>query len=103
MSLPEGKKCYNAGKISGLNVLEALAKFRQYDELIYQSSGMLPVNPMIYGLKWSRPWWMHMIFDLILMLRCDAVFFQPDWKESKGARIEHWVAEKLGMEIFESF
>ena len=100
MNLPERKRCYNAGRISGLNLLGAAAKFRKFDELIYQETGMHPVNPMVHGIRWSRPWWMHMVYDISLLLRCDAVFFQPDWVESRGARIEHFIAEMVGMEIY---
>ena len=100
IKLPEGRRCYNAGKISGLNYLGALAKFRKFDEQIYIETGLHPVNPMVHGLKPCRPWWMHMLYDLHLMLRCDAVFFQPDWVESRGAKIEHFVAELFGMEIY---
>lgn len=100
IKLPEGKRCYNAGKISGLNYLGVLAKFRKYDEQIYGETGMHHVNPMVHGLKPSRPWWMHMVYDLHLMLRCDAVFFHPDWVESRGSRIEHFVAELFGMDIY---
>lgn len=55
IKLPEGRRCYNAGKISGLNYLGALAKFRKFDEQIYSETGMHPVNPMVHGLKPCRP------------------------------------------------
>lgn len=42
IKLPEGRRCYNAGKISGLNYLGALAKFRKFDEQIYSETGMHP-------------------------------------------------------------
>lgn len=98
--LPKGKRCYNAGKISGLNYLGALAKFEKYDKIIFENTFMHPINPMLYGLKPCRPWLMHMIYDITLLLRCRAVFFQPDWVESRGARIEHRIAVLFGKEIF---
>jgi hypothetical protein len=36
--------------------------------------------------------------NLILMRRCDAVFFIPDWQYSKGAKEEHDCATRLGMD-----
>lgn len=100
MSLPTtGPRCYNAGKISGLSYLGALNKFQKFDKVIRERTGMTPVNPMIHGLNPSSPWWRHMLYDLGLMVRCDMVFFQPDWVESRGAKIEHAVARLLGKTI----
>ena len=100
MKLSEEKKCYNAGKISGLSTLTAYAKFKDYDKLIQEEIGMSPVNPMIHGLNWDRPWLMHMIYNLWMLLRCDAVFFQPNYQESRGARIEYAVSHFFGKRIF---
>ena len=100
MNLPEGIRCYNAGKITGLSYLGALAKFRKFDEPIMLKTGMNPVNPMVHGLKPKDPWLIHMVYDLHLMLRCDAVFVQPDWIESRGAKIEFKVAKLIGKDIY---
>lgn len=91
-------KCYNAGKISGLSFLKAWNKFDKYDKLI-QEMGMIPVNPMKDGLKVSRPWWMHMLYDLSLLVRSQCVVFHPDWEKSKGAIIEFKVAKFLRKKI----
>ena len=56
MKLPEGKKCYNAGKISGLSILGASAKFAKFDKFIATEMGMIPINPMQHGLSWNQPW-----------------------------------------------
>ena len=91
-------KCYNAGQITGLPYLVAYSNFDKYDKVI-ESMGMTPVNPMKEGLRPSCPWWMHMIYDLWLMARCQHVYFQPNWTESRGARIEFVVARLLRKEI----
>lgn len=85
------KRCYNAGKISGLSYLSARAKFDKFDEEI-RKAGMVPVNPMVDGLRADRPWWMHMVYDALLLVGCSHVLFQPDWFQSKGARIEFKLA-----------
>lgn len=92
------KKCYNAGKISGLSYLDAYNKFDRYDKDI-ERRGMLPVNPMKVGLRPRRPWWMHLVYDLGLLIGCSHVVFQHDWEESRGARIEHCVARLLRKKI----
>ena len=91
-------KCYNAGKISGLPYIAAYHKFDRYDSEIEQM-GMTPVNPMKDGLKPTRPWWMHLVYDLWLLVRCSHVAFQPDWEQSRGARIEYRVAQALRKRI----
>lgn len=92
-------KCYNAGKISGLPYLEAFQKFAKTDKIIRDVLGYEPINPMIKGLAPDNPWWAHMLCDLVLMLGCKAVYFQPDWEESKGARIEMRVARLFRKDI----
>jgi hypothetical protein len=37
-----------------------------------------------------------------MMLLCDGVSLLPDWKKSKGAKIEARLALKLGMDVRES-
>ena len=91
-------KCYNAGKISGLSYLTARYKFEKFDKTI-KDMGMIPVNPMEDGLKANRPWWMHLLYDLSLLLRCECVLFHPDWEDSKGAKIEFKIAKMLGKKI----
>lgn len=91
-------KCYNSGKIGGLPYLVAYKKFQKADEDIFLMD-MNPINPMKSGLKYSRPWWMHMIVDVCLLLRCQCVYVQTDWKESRGARIEMKLAKLFGKTI----
>lgn len=38
---------------------------------------------------------------LVQMLRCDAVLMVPNWKESRGARVERWVALKAGLPVYD--
>lgn len=93
------RKCYNSGKISGLPYLTAYNNFSTADKEI-RSMGFDPVNPM--GERWlkpSAPWAAHMAVDLWKMLWCDAVYFQRNWEDSRGARIEFYVAMTLGKEM----
>ena len=39
-------------------------------------------------------------FDFYWLSKCDAIFFLPNWKESKGATLEHDEAARLGMPMF---
>jgi hypothetical protein len=38
--------------------------------------------------------------DLAILTRCDAILMTPDWQRSSGARAEHDIALKHGLQIF---
>lgn len=44
-----------------------------------------------------HPCWVRA--SLRMMLDCDAVLMLPGWQESRGARLEHVVAEGCGMPV----
>jgi hypothetical protein len=81
-----------------MNYLQAYDRFLHADEEI-RAMGLTPVNPMILGLQASRPWWMHMAYDIWLLIRCGNLYLQPNWRQSRGARIERRVAVWLGLNI----
>lgn len=91
-------KCYNAGKIGNIPYIVAHHNFQKADEYII-ALGMKPVNPLYNGLRASAPWILHMIVDIWLLARCKVVFFQHNWKESKGARVEYMAARFLGKQL----
>jgi len=88
---------YLSGKISGLPICE-------YDYNFFASQKKLifshyfegddkiinPINLMPFmGIK---TWFFHMITDMANLLKSDAVVFQPNWTDSKGAKVEMWVS-----------
>ena len=92
-------KCYNSGKISGLPYLTAYNNFLAADKQI-RAMCYDPVNPMAEcWLNPDAPWILHMAVDLWKMLWCEAVFFQKNWPDSRGARIEYKLALTLGKTI----
>jgi len=48
----------------------------------------------------SQDFWYK--FDLEWLKCCDAIFMMPGWETSKGARLEHEAAKKLGLKIYYS-
>ena len=91
-------KVYISGKITGLNFEETSAKFQEASELI-EAMGMTPVNPLI-GADQTKTWEQHMVRDIELLMGCDAIILLDDWNESRGARIEKFIAEQRNMLIF---
>ena len=95
-------KIYISGKITGLPINEAKRKFDKAEELLNEK-GMETVNPFNNGLRLTDNWKDHLICDIENLLHCDAIYMLNDWFESKGARIEKYIAEECGITvIFES-
>lgn len=87
------KNCYNAGKITGNP--DAKACFHKADfEII--DLGYNPVNPLSFGQIFNESWFWRMFIDLIVIVfYCSTVYFQRNWKDSRGAKIEHRVCKFL--------
>lgn len=92
------KKCYVSGKISGLPWGEVERNFSSAVLRVFRL-GMTPVSPLNNGVPRWMPWIVHMVVDVINLLRCSAVAMQGNWIDSQGAKIEYWVAKKTGKEI----
>lgn len=90
-------KVYISGKISGLELCTAMTKFSDAESLI-EAIGMEPVNPL-KGAKLTNTWAQHMVRDIELLMGCNAILMLDNWTESKGARIEKFIAEELEMTI----
>lgn len=74
-------------------------KFNLADDEI-RNMGMIPVSPLRNGLKYSRPWLLHMAADLLMMALCGNIYLQRDWRYSRGARIEYRFARLLGKNVW---
>ena len=93
------KKIYISGKITGLPVQEAIAKFRSAAEKI-RRFGFEPVSPFDNGLPLEADWAEHIGKDISLLLRCDAIYLLDDYEKSEGARIELCIALHRRMPVF---
>lgn len=91
------EKVYISGKVTGLPWEEVEDKFRQAADLV-RFHGSLAVVPIHYCRKeWS--WAECMKRCLGLLLECDKVLLLPDWKRSRGAKIEALVAVACGIPV----
>lgn len=96
-------KVYISGQISGLEYKQAKEKFESA-EILLESIGLQPINPMKNGLPIDSEWEQHMVRDIEMLLECDAIMMLDNWRESKGAKIEQFIAEQKGLTImYESF
>ena len=96
--MKRNSKIYIAGKITGDD--NYLVKFcmaeRELCRLGWQWEQI--VSP-VRRCSDSWGWWRCMARCLRLLAGCGWVAMLPDWRESRGARIEHAVASMLGKEI----
>lgn len=86
-------KVFISGKVSGLEYYVAYGKFSNAERTL-QQMGYATVNPMrICKRNWS--WLRCMIKCLWAIIFCDKVHQLPDWRDSRGARIEYRWAKLL--------
>lgn len=90
------KKIYISGKIT--NNANYKADF-EAAELALKIAGFQPVNPAEEHLPDDAIWADYMRHDIKLLCDCDAIYMLNGWRESAGAKIEHKLARKLGIEI----
>lgn len=99
-------RCYISGAISKLSVTDRNRNFLQAEILLMQLHDISPkdmVNPLkippLFGID---SWLCHMISDLFVMIFfCRQIALQPNWNESRGAKIEKWIADFLMFKIIE--
>ena len=56
------------------------------------------------GMTWKPlqgKWEYYLKIALIKMLHCNTIVMLPGWQDSKGARVERYLAETLGFKIYE--
>jgi hypothetical protein len=91
-------KIYISGKISGTDLKETRTRFAAVAKAM-KRLGYEPVNPLENGLSEHDSWEAHMFKDIADLLQCKAIYMLQGWEESKGARIEHYIATEIGMPI----
>ena len=89
------KQVYICGKVTGDP--NYYKKFLKEEDRLF-SLGYEPVNPAAC-ISRNEEWPKAMRTAIRMMLLCDGVSLLPDWKKSKGAKIEARLARKLGMDV----
>jgi hypothetical protein len=88
-------KLYLCGKITGDT--HYYAKFLRAEDSLYEA-GFVPVNPAAC-IPATIDWKGAMRRAIRLMLACDGVALLPDWKKSRGAKIEVRLAGEIGIPV----
>lgn len=91
-------KIYISGKISHLPFDAVQIKFAAaVDSLIKRFPTAKIINPLDINPSKDIAYKDAMIADLIELWDCTHIFMLSDWKDSRGARIEHFIAQELGL------
>jgi len=89
---------YLSGPITGEEAPQALFEQAE-EEVMVWAEGV--GNPMQYGVDPTGDTWPELMRKSItLMMECDAIYMLEGWDQSKGAIMEHFLAEELEMPIF---
>jgi hypothetical protein len=88
---------YLSGKITGLWRWYVVLKFTLYTWFL-QFCGFNVWSPLDHVDK-NTPWGLAMDICIPAMDKCDFIFFQFDWKYSRGARIEFYAGASKGLHI----
>lgn len=91
-------RLYISGPMTGIEDYNFPAFNAAADQL--RAAGYDVANPADGGADESKTWADYLREDLRILLDCDAVALLPGWTESKGARLETYVAEALGMRLW---
>jgi hypothetical protein len=90
-------KTYIAGPMTGIKDLNFPA-FHQAAEWL-RGMGHEVVNPAEINPDHHMSWEACMRSDIAELVTCDAILLLPGWEDSRGAKLEHHIAERLGMRI----
>lgn len=91
------QKVFISGRVSGLKPETVRKNFARVEKK-YKAIGYEVVNPIkLCDKEWS--WFRCMVVCLWNLAKCDYVYMIPNYKKSRGARIEHCFARTLGKGI----
>ena len=90
-------RVYIAGPMTGVPGLNFPAFNAEAQYL--RSLGFDVVNPAEINPDHSMPWAQCMRRDIAELVRCDSIYLLPGWEKSKGATLEHHIADRLGMDV----
>ena len=91
------KRLYVAGGMSGLPELNFPAFHAESNRL--RALGFDVVNPAEINTDPNTPWAKCMRDDIKELVTCDGIVLLPGWEKSKGATLEHHIAERLELTI----
>lgn len=99
---PKYKKCYVSGPITGIE--NGNKESFKNAELQLKNEGFEVINPHELHTKEQEEtftWSDFMRSDIKALCDCNFIAVLPGWEKSKGANVEVYIGQKLGMPIVE--
>lgn len=93
-------RLYLAGPMSNLPDLNFPAFHAETARL--RALGYTVINPAEINADPTMGWVACMKRDIAELVTCDGIALLPGWTESRGARLEHHIAEQLGLLVLEA-
>lgn len=93
-------KLYLAGPMTGIKDLNFPLFHSEADRL--RALGYGVVNPAEINADPKANWHECMRADIAQLVTCQAIALLPGWQDSRGARLEHHIADALGMLVLEA-
>ena len=88
-------KVFISGKISGIENV-AFQLFAEAERLL-QALGYETINPMTLNHDHDRSWNSYMNVCIKALCECDGIYMIPNWNDSRGANVEFFISEILGL------
>src|SRR3990167_7641557 len=88
---------YIAGGMTGYPELNFPAFHRE--AAYFREQGHEVINPVEVNPDPTAKWVDCMKMDIPALLTCDTIAMMPGWERSKGASLEHYIAQALGMKV----
>lgn len=82
------RRVFISGKVTGLSYIVAQERFNEAARLFSEYDVVNPTK--LCNSRWS--WWRCMAVCLWHLVRCDTVAMLSNWRGSRGAKIEHFLA-----------
>ncbi len=99
-------RCYLAGPITKVKWQDAKDMFLKMEEYALEKLQFCEVvNPIDHPspdeeLDEMELWCHYMKISVNRLSNCDAILLAPNYVISKGARLEKYIAEELGLEVY---
>jgi hypothetical protein len=94
---PQKPLIYISGKITGDE--DIAFEIFERTEIWLSQGGYQVINPMKLPHRHDRTWQSYMREDIEALVKCDSIYMLHGWQKSKGACIEHSLAESIGLNI----
>lgn len=92
----KGKRAYISGPMTHIEGFN-FDQFNHVAARLVNEVGMEVENPADKGIIEGWSWADYLKFDIRALTTCDVVALLPGWAESRGARFEVDVADRLGI------